>query len=168
MASAMDVADAIIIVANKMKKPVSNLMLQKVMYFLNALSLVNRGKPLIDDGQHFEKWTYGPVIHSVYTEYSFNGANPISAPVNHQIVELDNQGFFKINNAKFNMVNFKKIYKTDYKFIINNINIFLNFPSSFLVKKSHEEPQWIDRTNLNYDDGLTKNYYSNFSNQFWS
>lgn len=168
MAKAMDVADEIITIAKEEGKPVSNLMLQKVMYFLNALSLVNREKPLIDDGQHFEKWTYGPVIHSVYTEYASNGANPIQAPIEHQIVELDNQGFFKIEKTKFNSDDFQKKYENDYNFIIKNINTFLSFTSSFLVGKSHEEPQWTDRTKLNYDDKLTKNYYSNFNNQFWS
>ncbi len=36
MAKAMDVADLIIELANEQGKPVSNLKLQKVMYFLNV------------------------------------------------------------------------------------------------------------------------------------
>ena len=62
MARAMDVADEIITLAQEKGHPVSNLKLQKMMYFLNALSLVQSEHPLIDDGQMFEKWDYGPVI----------------------------------------------------------------------------------------------------------
>nr|WP_321316026.1 type II toxin-antitoxin system antitoxin SocA domain-containing protein [uncultured Ligilactobacillus sp.] len=167
MATAMNVADEIITLAKKESKPVTNLMLQKVMYFLNTLSLLKRNKPLVSD-QNFEKWDYGPVIHSVYSEYSFNGANLILEPVTHQIVTVDNQGFFEIKNNDFNEEHFKNNDPSDFHFIKENLDLFLNFPSSFLVKKSHEEPQWSDKTVLDYNNELTKKYYSNYQNQFWS
>ena len=166
VAKAMDVADEIITLAQKENNPVSNLMLQKVMYFLNAVSLLKRNKPLVSD-QNFEKWDYGPVIHSVYSEYSFNGANSILRPVNHQNVIVNDQDFFEVKNNKFDENYFKENNPNDYRFIKNNLNLFLNYSSSFLVKKSHQEPQWADKTVLDYENELTKKYYSNCQNQFW-
>ena len=164
MARAMDVADEIITIASKQGSPVSNLMLQKVMYFLNALSLVNQGNPLINDGQRFEKWDYGPVIHSVYTEYSDNGRNLIRTPKVHDFFERDKEGKLKIKHRVFNSQNLSTNEKT---FIMQNINVFLKYDPFELVDWSHEEPQWKNKSPYFYDNQETRNYYSIKSNRFW-
>ena len=164
MARAMDVADEIITVASKQGSPVSNLMLQKVMYFLNALSLVDQGKPLINDGQHFEKWDYGPVIHSVYTEYSNNGREPIEKTKEHIFFERDQDGLLKKKTYSFNE-NDLNIEERD--LIKNNINKFLVFKPFDLVDFSHKEPQWKNKAIYEYSDEETKKYYSIKNNRFW-
>lgn len=53
---------------------ISNLKLQKVLYFLQAQYLVTHDKKLFDD--EIEAWGMGPVVPSVYREYSmFGGAS---------------------------------------------------------------------------------------------
>lgn len=173
MTTAMDVADEIITIASNEGNPVSNLKLQKIMYFLNALSLVKRNKPLIDDAK-FEKWDYGPVIHYVYSEYSFNGASPILKPSNHQVIVFDDNNFPKLENNSFDQKKFEE-NDSNANFIIKNINVFLKFSASKLVAESHKEPQWINRFSsyddflslTPYDDNLIKEFYSNPINQFW-
>lgn len=167
MASAMDVADEIITLAERKDSPVSNLKLQKIMYFLNAFFLVKENKPLIDEDQSFEKWDYGPVIHSVYSEYSNNGALPISSPSNHQHIILDDDGFPKLKEHKFDEKKFIRENEEEAKFIEDNIDIFLRFTASQLVTESHKEPQWQERKNKNYNNDVTKEFYNQFENQFW-
>lgn len=52
---------------------ITNLQLQKIMYFLQIRALKdNPCKPIIED-ENFEAWKFGPVLTHVYYTYSFNG-----------------------------------------------------------------------------------------------
>lgn len=57
-------------------EPVTNLLLQKMLYFLQYVFCSNTGGELLF-GDEFEAWPYGPVLPEVYREYSFYGASPI-------------------------------------------------------------------------------------------
>lgn len=74
---AMDVARYILTKSNKDGQPISNLQLQKMLYYIQYEFLTNYGKPLFDDD--FEAWKFGPVIPVVYYEYSHMGAFRIGA-----------------------------------------------------------------------------------------
>ena len=57
-------------------KPVSNLQLQKILYFLQSVYCrATDGKLLFAD--EFEAWPYGPVIPSVYHRFSKFGGDAI-------------------------------------------------------------------------------------------
>ena len=58
-----DFADFIILRSKALNQPVTNLKLQKILYFLNAIYLVKHGKPIVD--AVFEKWNYGPTIPAI-------------------------------------------------------------------------------------------------------
>lgn len=64
-------------------RSVTNLSLQKILYFCHAWFLVNWGKPLIR--HKFEAWEYGPVLQYVYRDFQASGSSPISA----RATELD-------------------------------------------------------------------------------
>ncbi len=74
---ALEVAKHIINYCIGIEKPVSNLQLQKMLYFLDIFYLVNKRERLITDG-NFQAWQYGPVIPEVYQNYAFNAAYPIN------------------------------------------------------------------------------------------
>lgn len=58
------------------EKPVSNLQLQKMLYFLQSVYCrATKGSLLFPD--EFEAWPYGPVIASVYKEFSKYGGDVI-------------------------------------------------------------------------------------------
>ena len=57
---------------------ISNMKLQKLLYYAQGFALAILGKPLFDDD--FEKWTYGPVLPAVYNKYKEFGSGAIPRP----------------------------------------------------------------------------------------
>lgn len=74
---ASEVAKHIIDYCISINNPVTNLKLQKMLYFLDMYHLINQHKRLITD-EEFEAWDYGPVMRSVYNKYRLNGPLPIN------------------------------------------------------------------------------------------
>ena len=66
-------------------KDLSNLELQKTLYFSEINYIKKYKKHLIDDD--FEAWQFGPVLREVYYEYRHYGANSIDKP--KEEIELD-------------------------------------------------------------------------------
>jgi uncharacterized phage-associated protein len=56
--------------------PITNLALQKLLYFAHALFLVERKRPLVSG--NFEAWQYGPVHPAVYEAFKGGGDRPIT------------------------------------------------------------------------------------------
>lgn len=57
---------------------VSNMKLNKLLFFAQAISLQKYGKPLFDDP--IEAWTHGPVIPDIYRTFKANCRNSIPHP----------------------------------------------------------------------------------------
>jgi uncharacterized phage-associated protein len=55
------------------KLGVTNLYLQKLLYFIQAYTLVDTGKPAFEN--RMEAWTYGPVVIDAYYEMKNNTNN---------------------------------------------------------------------------------------------
>lgn len=93
------VANFIIEIANENKKSITNLKLQKIMFFLQGYCLTRYGEPIING--NFSKWKYGPVQVSVYDEFKIYASGPI-AHLSSKIVKKDNKFEFvceKLNLA---------------------------------------------------------------------
>ncbi len=63
--------------------PVSNLQLQKILYFIQRYYLQNNNQLFDDD---FEAWQFGPVIPTVYYKFCGYGAMPITSKLNNSNV----------------------------------------------------------------------------------
>ena len=72
---AIDIANYIINKCTIDLKPVSNLQLQKILYYVQRESLW-RGKPAFND--IIEAWQFGPVVPEVYYTYCGFGAMKIN------------------------------------------------------------------------------------------
>ena len=73
---ASGLADYIVTKCTKEDRPVSNLQLQKMLYFLQYVYVKQTdGKLLFTD--QFEAWPYGPVMRDVYFRFSKYGGRPI-------------------------------------------------------------------------------------------
>lgn len=76
MANVFDVADLLIQLANQSEDDhISNLKLNKLLYYANGAFLSRTGRPLFPE--QFEAWQLGPVIPAVYRKYRQHDRNPI-------------------------------------------------------------------------------------------
>ena len=75
MLTCYDVAKYFIKLANDTGSFISNLKLQKLVYYAQAWHLAIHDSPLFDED--FEAWVHGPVIPSLYQEYKKFGWKPI-------------------------------------------------------------------------------------------
>ncbi len=76
MRKAESVANYIIAYGMEIGHPVSNLQLQKILYYVQVHFLKTTGIPFFKD--EIEAWQFGPVIPSVYYRYAVFGPAPIT------------------------------------------------------------------------------------------
>lgn len=77
MAKAIDVARYLIRLASAENEPepLSNMRLQKLLYYVQGWSLAHRNKPMFSD--RVEAWPYGPVVPPVYGKFKVHGRGAI-------------------------------------------------------------------------------------------
>lgn len=75
MYNACEVARYIIASCNSHKKIISNLKLQKILYFVQAEFLVSKDVPCFSE--QIEAWDFGPVVPDVYNKYKVYGGGNI-------------------------------------------------------------------------------------------
>ncbi len=73
--SCFDIAEYFIQLANDTGSFISNLKLQKLVYYAQAWHLALYDEPLFDED--FEAWVHGPIIPQLYHEYKKFGWHPI-------------------------------------------------------------------------------------------
>ena len=81
--SAMEIAEYAVNRRYRHGTPISNLQLQKILYFLQVIYASETGELLFAD--QFEAWPYGPVIRDVYVEFSDCGGFPIKREFDTEI-----------------------------------------------------------------------------------
>lgn len=75
--SAQDIANYFIELASKTEEnDLTNLKLQKLLYFAQGKYLAKNNKPLFDEP--IEAWELGPVVRSIYKTYKYCGPYPIT------------------------------------------------------------------------------------------
>lgn len=73
--SAIEIAKYIVGYCNHKGKPISNLKLQKILYYVWVNYYRDHAKPLFDE--EFCAWQFGPVIPEVYFQFSSFAGIPI-------------------------------------------------------------------------------------------
>lgn len=68
---------------------VSNLKLNKVLFYVHAFYLVRQSRPLVKN--HFEAWEHGPVVRVVYHEFKSFESSPITRLARHLNYETGQQ-----------------------------------------------------------------------------
>lgn len=72
---AMDIARYVLNKCTNENHPISNLQLQKILYFLQREYLAEQGRPLFADD--IQAWQFGPVVPEVYYQYCGFGSRTI-------------------------------------------------------------------------------------------
>lgn len=122
MYRALSIARYIIQRYNSQNKTVSNLKLQKILYFVQAEFLVTKGRPCF--AEDIEAWAFGPVVPEVYHEYKvFGSANIPSFGRSLRPVIL---------------------MKEDQKLVDGIVDECARYSASDLVEITHNQSPWMD------------------------
>ena len=77
MLAALSVANWMLVFSRKHGDSITNMKLQKLLYYAQAWHLAEMDSPLFEE--NLEAWIYGPVVMSVYREFKRFRATPIDA-----------------------------------------------------------------------------------------
>lgn len=69
------IANFVLDLADEQGRPVSNLSINKIVFFLHAYYLARFARPLVS--AKIEAWDYGPVFRELYREFKAFGDKPI-------------------------------------------------------------------------------------------
>jgi uncharacterized phage-associated protein len=73
------IANEILKLANKSRRELTPMQMQKLVYFAHGWNLALAGEPLINE--RVEAWDYGPVVKALYRELREYGSHPITKPI---------------------------------------------------------------------------------------
>ena len=137
MYSAIDVARYIIKYSNESKYIISNLKLQKLLYFVQAYFLIKKDKPAFSD--KIEAWEFGPVIPTVYREFQLYGSGNI--PIVSRLVLPDPDNVWNFYREDYSNI---KISEEDKKLICDIVDELSEYSAVGLMKLTHDQNPWIN------------------------
>jgi len=115
MANVYDVADFFIELAGQDEEgEITNLKLNKLLYYAQGHYLAKTGKPLFDDD--IEAWDLGPVVPAVYQKYKICGRNNISA-IDKELAHL--------------------FTDEEYNILLDSAREYCKYTAAYLVNKTH-------------------------------
>ncbi|MGL5356732.1 MAG: Panacea domain-containing protein [Fusobacteriaceae bacterium] len=134
MNKVLDICRFIVNYSNKNSYGVSNLKLQKLLYFVQAKFLLETGEPCFDE--KIEAWAYGPVIPEAYHEFKEYGG--MNIPTIHKYKTF--KSFFE----EPEIVEFKEniITSANREKIISVLKFFENYTAGNLVDITHNQDPW--------------------------
>jgi uncharacterized phage-associated protein len=99
----------------------TNMKLQKLLYYAQGVHLALYGQPLFQD--KIEAWTHGPVVPSVYHEYKKYASGALPRP------------------KEINLDRFSK----EQQEVLNEVyQVYGQFSAFILRNMTHDEPPWKD------------------------
>ena len=135
--SALEVAKYVINHEHSKGREITNLRLQKLLYFVQAKVLVETGNPCFDD--EIEAWDFGPVVPAVYYTYKIFGSLDI------------------INNEPSPIID-----KTIAMYVENVLDYSENFPTFQLVDITHQQAPWLNARKRGQKSIITKEAISGY------
>ena len=155
--SANEIAKEIIIHSNEKGYSISNLKLQKLLYFIQAIFLNEYQRACYEDT--IEAWSFGPVVPNVYHNYKIFGA----ASISNQIFNHDSFA----SNFTDTTSSISHLSNGDKEIIDNIVDEFSEYTASELVDITHHQDPWLDAYIPRYNNEITKEsilcYFSNLS-----
>lgn len=141
MYNVMDVARLIVNYSIEISRPVSNLKLQKLLYFVQVAFIYRYGYSCYEEP--IVHWRHGPVVESVYQNYKAYGAENILDK------ELEYFSFmFDVRTMSFVMES--KIYDEN-MFEASHLKLIKSIVDSYkdvspwdMVELTHKEKAWIE------------------------
>lgn len=134
MYKALSIASYIIQRCNSQNKTISNLKLQKILYFVQAEFLVTKDQPCF--AEEIEAWDFGPVVPIVYQKYKIFGG-----------------GNIPVLGKKANPV---ILSGEDQKLVNGIVDECAQYSASTLVEITHHQTPWIEAYKNGYNRVISK------------
>lgn len=155
MYNVLDVATYVIKYAHNSgcEESMSNLKLQKILYYIQAAFLVEKNKKCFNEA--IIAWEFGPVIPEVYQKYKIYGRRGIPEQGNRKVLQLDCE---KMRIVKKEIAVISRI---DKRLIEKVVDAYARIIDPFdFVKKTHREGPWKNTPkNSEIKSSLIKEYY---------
>ncbi len=138
--NAIDIARYFLCKANLDGDTITNLKMQKLLYYAQAWYLVNFDEPLYEDS--IEAWYYGPAIHNIYTTFKKFGYKPIVYSHTEKEVEVFD--------------------KRQLDYLDHFYSKFIDYSAHTLSRATHKEDPWKDaraRGDEYIENEAIKKYY---------
>lgn len=131
----LDVCRYVINYSNRKDYGISNLKLQKVLYFIQAFFLISTAEPCFNEG--IEAWDFGPVVPEAYREYKQFGSGDI--PTVSYVIDFDSEDFWnsRIRDYKDDVISDK-----DKEMIRAVVDKFADYSATDLVTITHRQAPW--------------------------
>ncbi|MDI9498237.1 MAG: DUF4065 domain-containing protein [Bacillota bacterium] len=147
--SAVDVARYVVNYSHDIGKPVSNLKLQKILYYLQGYFFGYKNRTLFDD--KIEAWALGPVVRSVYLEFCGHGGLSIPKVTSVPVHRADRGLEFDDTIDLFETKPYEDVIKpADAHLIRELVRHLSDYSATALVDATHSRGPWKDY----YREGL--------------
>lgn len=139
MYNVLDVSRFIINYCNEKDYILSNLKLQKILYFIQAYYLSKTEKKQPCFKERIEAWSFGPVVPVAYHEYKRFGSTNIPNVTTY--IELDEQNFWESKVVKYTD---DALEDDDKELIRELVDNFSKISTTRLVQITHNQLPWIE------------------------
>lgn len=134
---AIDICRHVINYSNQKGYGVSNLKLQKLLYFIQAYFLLTEKEPCFSD--KIEAWDIGPVVTAAYREYKQFGSCDI--PTITHVIEKDSNDIWASRIVPFYDEVLTQEDKRTAEIVVDK---FSDYSTTDLVELTHDQKPWID------------------------
>ncbi len=122
---AKNIADYLLLKAKSDEDYITNMKLQKLLYYVQGFHLAVFDKPLFDS--QIKNWMHGPVVPDVYHEFKEYGKGVIPFPTDADITEFSDESIELVD----------EVY-----------GVYSQFTAWALRNSTHSEPPWINTENF--------------------
>ena len=146
----IDVCRHVINYSNEHDYGVSNLKLQKLLYFIQAYFQTNKNDNTPCFDEKIEAWDFGPVVPEAYHEYKQYGSGDI--PNIESYILFDQDDIWNSKRVGFT----DNIIKDEDKVLIDKvIDKFAAYSATDLVSLTHRQSPWIDAYEPHQNNEIT-------------
>jgi uncharacterized phage-associated protein len=133
----LDVCRFIINYSNEQEYGISNLKLQKILYFIQAYFLINTRENHPCFYERIEAWDFGPVVPEAYREYKQYGSSDI--PTIQSFIRFDEENIWNTRRVAHDD---GIIAVSDQKMMKDVVDKFADYSATDLVTITHHQAPW--------------------------
>lgn len=129
---------------------ISNLKLQKVLYFTQAYFLISKNDHSPCFAEKIEAWDFGPVVPKAYHEYKQYGSGDI--PSVKSYILFDKNDIWNSKRVEFTDTT---IADKDKVLIDKVVDLFADYSATDLVSLTHKQSPWINSYGAHQNNEIT-------------